>query len=254
VPPVSAADENLDAFVGKWQALNPEQKVLQGFVAASERRTFHAWGSLQYELQATLFEIEHEPVRLQKSLWWAEELQRLNSGSPRHPVTQALSLVSASWADLPGPMAVLSRQLPLRCGNTQQLMDSLLPFARVFAACESALFGGTQPGDGHTQALSWLVHRLPHAWTAFDRAMVPLHLVARHQPTAAGDVPEALKQDWLLELQRLVPEAAADNWYSEAQRRFTRRRLHALLHSKQPGIGPGHAWDAWRARRLHSRY
>lgn len=251
---MTSAIDGLDAFAGKWQAAYPEQRVLQGFVAPAELQTFQAWGALQHELQATLFEIEHEPVRLQKSLWWAEELQRLHEGNPRHPVTQALLPNTAAYAGLPGPLAKLSRQLPVQAGNTGQLLQCLMPLASAMASCESALFAGAQPGDGRQQMLAWLVHRLPHAWTAFDRAMVPLHLVARHQPVVPETVPEALKRDWLSELRGLLPGTAADNWYSEAQRRFLLRRIAALSRMKMPRVGPGHAWDAWRARRLYSRY
>ena len=239
--------ESLRSFTGKWQAMWPEQMLLQTFLPANQRPQAAAWSALFCELQECVFALEQEAVRGPKSLWWADELQRMSLGQARHPLTMSLQERAAPFAGIAEPMLALATQVPLRSGTSMQLMQHLQPYSEAVAACESGLFGGTSETDAAVINIQLLLMRLPGGFQAFDRAMVPMHLLARHQ---ALDAPsEALRDDWLTELLTLLPECNAGNPYREAQRRFIRRRLRTLRSGKSPSLTPAYTWDAWRAVR-----
>lgn len=237
----------LQSFTGKWQAQWPELSLLQGFLPSVTRPSAAAWSALLCELQDCAFAIEQEAVRTPKSLWWADELQRMASGQARHPLTMALQDADAGYFRIAEPLLALSAKVPLRSGNTEALHQQLLPLTTVLAETEAALFGGGNGHDSTVIAVQLLLMRLPGGLQAVDRAMVPMHLLARHQAMQAPT--EALSDDWLSELLGLLPDQTAGNAYREAQRRFIRRRLLAMQSGKQPTLTPAYAWDAWRAVR-----
>lgn len=243
--------EALQHYSEKWLAASPEQAVLSVFVPQALRVRTQAWAALHFELYECVFTLEHEPVRLQKSQWWAEELQRLQNQTPRHPITQALIGHDAPFAAIAEPLLMLAPQVPVNCGNTTALIACLTPLARAIDACEAALFNGKASDNSLTIIAHWLSLRLPQGLAEFDRAMLPMHLRARHgEVTERADM-AALSRDWVAEVLAQLPAVVAGNWYREAQRRFTKRRLQALQSSSAPSIKPGHTWDAWRALRLH---
>ena len=242
--------DSLQSFADKWLVAWPEQEVLRVFAPESERLKMLAWGALLFELQNCLFALEHEPVREQKTLWWSQELQMMSSQSARHPISQALQHLSAGFAELSTPMLSLLTQIPLRAGNAQQIIAMLQPFAEVLADCEHSLFSGTQMSRPDNIAVQLLVMRLPHGIQAFDRAMIPMNLLARHQSLDSLNNAQALKHDWLIELQNVLLTPDTGNWFRAAQTAFTRRRIRQLGKSERLRIHPGHAWDAWRAMRL----
>jgi 15-cis-phytoene synthase len=243
--------DTLRHYAEKWLAMSPEQAVLSVFVPKALRLRTEAWAALHFELFECVFALQHEPVRLQKSQWWAEELQRLQNQTPRHPITQALVDADAPFAVMAGPLLATAAQVPINSRDTLALMASLTPLAQALDACETALFHGNATDNSQAISASWLCLRMPHGLAAFDRAMLPMHLRARHGDTAGDAAQAALKRDWLAEIQGQLPGSVAGNWYREAQRRFTRRRVQALQSGKVPGIQPAHAWDAWRAMRLY---
>lgn len=242
--------DSLQAFAAKWRAAWPEQTVLDVFVPPAQRLPATAWAGLLFELHSAAFTQEHEAVRDGKTQWWAEELQRLQSGDARHPLTQALMDVDAPFAAMALPMLAAAREVPIRAGDRAALFGRLRPFAESVLACEAAVFGG-RVGDADADALiaEWLVLRLPDGLAAFDRGMLPLHLRARYAAFADNVPPPALRRDWLAELDAALPRTAAGNWFREAQRRFLRRRIKALAADTGIRPGPGHVWDAWRALR-----
>jgi 15-cis-phytoene synthase len=243
--------ETLRHYTEKWLAMSPEQAVLSVFIPKALRLRTEAWAALHFELFECVFALQHEPVRLQKSQWWAEELQRLQNQAPRHPITQALVDADAPFAALAGPLLATAAQVPINSSNTLALMASLRPLAQALDACETTLFHGNATDNSQAISAAWLCLRMPHGLAAFDRAMLPMHLRARHGEATGDAAQAALKRDWLAEIQEQVPGSVAGNWYREAQRRFTRRRVQALQCGKVPAIQPGHAWDAWRAMRLY---
>jgi hypothetical protein len=243
--------DSLLQFTDKWLAASTEQSVLAVFVPQPVRLRHQAWAALHFELFECLFALEHEVVRVQKSLWWAEELQRLQNDTARHPITQALSSAEAPYAGMISPMLELARQVPIIAGDTAGLIKQLTPMACAIDVCEAALFKGRDSDNSTAIVMAWLSMRLPAGLAGFDRAMLPMHLRARYQTEAADTPGDALKRDWISELLAAFPNEPAGNWFREAQRRFTRRRLLALRSQSVPGIVPGHAWDAWRAMRRY---
>lgn len=246
------AGDSLQAFAAKWRAAWPEQTVLDVFVLPAQRLSAAAWASLLFELHSAAFTLEYEAVRDGKTGWWAEELQRLQDGAPRHPITQALADVDAPFAAMASPMLAMARDVPILAGDTAALFARLRPFAEAVSACEAAVFASrarASAADADILIAEWLVLRLPDGLAAFDRGMLPLHLRARYAAFADNAPPPALRRDWLAELDAALPQTTAGNWFREAQRRFLRRRIRALAAGTDVRPGPGHVWDSWRALR-----
>lgn len=234
-------------FAAKWQAAWPEQQVLDLFVPAALRTPYRAWIGLHYELYECLFALEHDAVREGKLAWWSQELQAMAAGEARHPLGQVLQAHAADYRAVAQAIAQLAPHLPVRASDSQALLAQLRPAAAALADCERTLFsGGPDAGSAHGIACQWLLMRLPHGLQAFDRAMLPMQLRARH--AGQGETP-ALYQDWLRELAGLLPAAPAGNWFRRAQQAFCRRRLRDLRNGRAPGPRFGHVLDAWRARR-----
>lgn len=239
--------EALQSFTDKWQTQWPESLLLQGFLLPEQRAHAAAWGALLCEIQESVFAIAQDAVRGPKSQWWAEEMQRTAALQARHPLTQQLQDSGAPFSALASPLLVLAPRIPLRTGSTAALQQALQPLTEAFATCEAVLFGSGNTADAPVIAVQLLLMRLPRGLQEFDRAMVPMHLWARHQFQDATN--DTLKRDWIDELLALLPQQTAGNAYREAQRRFIRRRLVALRFGKRLGLTPLFAWDAWRAVR-----
>jgi hypothetical protein len=245
-----SAEQALEPFVRKWLAFWPEQAVLDVFIPDSLKPVAHAWSSLLFELHDCAFSLEHDPVREQKSLWWSQELRAAEQGSARHPITQALQEFPAAYGGLAAPLLGLAQLAPIRAGDRSALAAALAPFADAVASIEQDLFGGEGASHPDSVSAQLLVMRLPHGLQAFDRAMIPMNLLARHQGLDQIGDECALLQDWLADLAGLLPPAGqGGNWFRSAQSRFTRRRIGQLQSDKPPGVRPGHVWDAWRAMR-----
>lgn len=243
-------EQGLEPFAGKWLAFWPEQAVLDVFTPERLKPVARAWGGLLFELHACAFSLEHEPVREQKSLWWSQELQAAQHGSAKHPITRLLQEYALPYGVLAAPLLDLAQQAPIRTGSGSALAATLRPFAESVARIEQGLFGGESASPPDSVTVQLLLMRLPHGVQAFDRALIPMHLLARHQSLEQVNEEQALLQDWLAELAGLLPQAEqGGNWFRTAQTRFSRRRIRQLQSSKAPGIRPGHVWDAWRARR-----
>ena len=243
-------EQALEPFVRKWLAFWPEQAVLDVFTPERHKATSRAWGSLLFELHACAFSLEHDPVREQKSLWWSQELRAAEQGSAKHPITQALQGHPAAYGGLAAQLLRLAQQAPIRAGDRNALAAVLTPFADAVVRVEQDLFGGEGSSPPDSVSAQLLVMRLPHGVQAFDRAMIPMNLLARHQSLDQIADERALLQDWLADLSAMLPSAGQDgNWFRAAQSRFTQRRIRQLQSSKTPGVRPGHVWDAWRAMR-----
>lgn len=234
-------------FAAKWHALWPEQQLLDLFVPATQRTLCQAWIGLHYELYECLFALEHDAVRESKLAWWSQELQAMAGGAARHPLGQALQAHAADYRAVAQAIGQLAPHSPLRAADSQALLAQLQPMATALADCEQALFGG-KPDTASVRGIAgqWLLMRLPHGLQAFDHAMLPMQLRARH---AGQDGTQALYRDWLGELAGLLPAAPAGNWFRRAQLGFCRRRLTDLRKGRAPGLRFGHVLDAWRARR-----
>jgi len=204
-----SGSDALQSFTGKWQTQWPELSMLQGFLPPAIRPSAAAWGALLCELQDCVFAIEQEAVRTPKSLWWADELQRMTARQARHPLTVALQETDAAFFRIADPILAISAKVPLRAGNTEALNQQLLPLTTALAEIEAALFGGGNGQDSAVINAQLLLMRLPGGLQAFDRGMVPMHLLARHQAMETST--QALSDDWLAELPALLPQQKAGN-------------------------------------------
>ena len=173
------------AFVGKWLAREPEMAIAEAFCPSDRKRLYRAWGALLHELREAAFELSDARVTEVKTAWWAEELIGVGQGRHRHPVTEVLVVHSASWSAL-GRTFLELPEPGRRYGSTAEVIDSLLPTARVLIAVESALFATTaNEVSARALVIHWLLQRLPHGLATEDQARVPMHLFARHGISAA---------------------------------------------------------------------
>jgi hypothetical protein len=241
--------QDIQPFAQKYLAFWPEQNILSNFVPRAKQPIVLAWACLLFELHDCVFALEHEPVREQKSLWWSQEVQRMASHNAQHPLTQALQHLPVAFSQLAQPVLQLAQQTPIRASNTQDLIVRMQPLSGLIAQLEQQLFGGTLSTH---QAISaqLLLMRLPHGIHAFDQAMIPMHLLARHQSLEQICHEHALLRDWHVEIAVMIPAQHSGNGFREAQTRFTQRRIKQLQSQKSPKIQFGHLWDAWRSLRI----
>lgn len=236
-------------FAQKWFASWPEQNILMNFVPATMQPIAVAWACLLFELHDCAFALEHEPVREQKSLWWSQELLNTQNQVARHPITQALQQLPMKFSELAQPILNVAQEAPIRAGNTRDLLSRLQALSTVIAQLEQQLFNGHALSNPVAITAQLLLMRLPHGVQAFDHAMIPMHLLARHQSLEQINNEQALLRDWLAELMASIPAQHSGNWFREAQTRFTQRRIWQLQSGKPPRVEFGHTWDAWRAMR-----
>jgi hypothetical protein len=244
--------QELQHFVSKWYAREPEMQFAEVFVPASEKALFPIWGALLHELKHTLFELSDSHVTDIKTAWWADEFQRLANGQPRHPITQALNNVDAPWALLSSNLFSVIETTSTRASNTEQAIDLLLPFSNALIEIEDRVFNAKAATPKEIFAVHCLVQRLPHGLSSEDQARIPMHLMARHGVNAAqlanmGN--SGLLQDWALELHAQLEHKVAGSLFRNARTRFDQARLAHLMAGKGfiKAPAPKHLWRAWRA-------
>ena len=254
-------------FVGKWWAREPEMRIADAFATggdpqnATARLRFQAWGALLHELREAVFEMPDPGVAAAKRGWWAEELQAVGRGAPRHPLGEALAAMegtrAAPWTGL--SLAVVGGAGgEARAADTAQAIADLQPLARATIEVENALFRVRDDGAAAARALAvhWLLQRLPHGLGAEDGARVPMHLLARRGVTLAQLplAPDPLLRDWAGELRAALPAPAGGAYLRRARTRFDAARLARLeARGGQGGFaepaGFATLWRAWRAAR-----
>ena len=268
------ARERLDSatehFVEKWYRREPEMRIAASFCARADapaaggdesraRLLFEAWGALLHELREALFEIHDAGVAQAKRGWWAEELQLVGQGKPRHPLGEALAsmdeMKDAPWTGF--ALAIAGGGGEPRAADSAGAIAALRPLAQAAIAVENAVFGArNDEGAADALAVHWLLHRLPGGLADEDAARVPMHLLARHSLTAASlpTAPDALLRDWVKELQSALPSATGAAFLRRARARFDRARLQRLqAKGGQGGFDDPAAlatlWRAWQAAR-----
>jgi hypothetical protein len=248
------SEDAISSYVHKWQAFWPEQAILDVFVSKQQITKCHAWVGLLFELQNCAFAIEHDAVREQKALWWSQELKAINHKSVRHPLSQALQEFPVDYSRLADDFLFVSGQAPIRAANTKELLEQMYPMSLAITQIENQLFGGNIKFNQlsvNAISVQLLLMRLPLGLQAFDQALGPMHLLARHQALNTIQNPPALLNDWLDELMTSLNEKGSSNWFREAQTSFCHRRIKHLRNNGKPKIQIGHLWDAWRAMRSH---
>lgn len=245
------SDNSIVAYVQKWHSIWPEQAILDVFAYKQHKNASQAWTGLLFELQDCAFAIEHEVVREQKSLWWAQEFNRMETGLARHPLCIVLQAFPADYTRLADAFLLICGQAPIRASHTKALFETLLPLTQAIDLIESKIFKGNKSNSDNAIAIQLLLMRLPHGLTAFDQALLPMHLLARHQAFSSIQNNTALLNDWLAELEMQLQDAQANNWFRAGQLAFCHRRIKQLKNNGQTKIQIAHAWDSWRSVRAH---
>jgi len=244
--------QELQHFISKWYAREPEMQFAEVFVPASEKLLFHVWGALLHELKHTLFELSDPHVTEIKTAWWADELQRLSNGQPRHPITEALPDITVPWASLSSALFSVIETSDTRSGNTEQAIANLLPFAVALTEIEDRLFDAKTASPNELFAVHCLLHRLPNGLSTEDQAGIPMHLMARHSVNTAQLATlgqNGLLQDWAAELNSALSDKTAGTLFRRARTRFDQARLKQLLAGRGfvKTSAPLNLWRAWRA-------
>lgn len=245
-----AAHESIDFYVQKWYQLWPESRIIDAFVPNQKLVLCHAWQSLFFELHECAFVLENAVVREQKSLWWANELQNMCTKTASHPIGKILQNFPADYARMAEPFLAIAKQTPIRSSNRHELFLQLLPMSEAIACVEHQLFDGQSMSHVDDITVQFLLMRLPHGLLAFDQALIPMHLLARHQALHSNTTSNALFNDWLDELSLAIQSTNSGNWYRSAQTAYCRRRVNQLRKNGKVKIQIGHAFDAWRAMRV----
>ncbi len=206
---------NIDSFVGKWQAREPEMAIAEVFCPPADKLLFRNWGALLNELREACFELSDARVTAVKVGWWAEEFLGVAKGAHRHPLTGFLVSHNAPWSPLARALlAFVSEEKPLS-SDLPAVLIQLEPLAQAVIACEDELFslmnGKQDPivdthssedrkkleeqvftenrmhedrihGNQAIESLSihWLTSRLLTGLSQADRPFIPLNLLARH--------------------------------------------------------------------------
>jgi hypothetical protein len=267
---MSTVAKATEHFVEKWFRREPEMRIAAAFCAradappahageAGARLRFECWGALLHELREALFELPDAGVAAAKRGWWAEELQLLGQGKPRHPLGEALATFAesrqAAWTGL--ALALVGGGGEPRVADAAQAIAALQTLARATLGVEDPLFASpSEPSASDALAVHWLLHRLPRGLGDEDAARVPMHLLARHGLTAASlpSAPDGFLRDWAGELLAALPAHGSGAFLRRARTGFDRARLRRLCAKGGQGgfddpAAPGPLWRAWRAAR-----
>ncbi|MEP6881609.1 MAG: squalene/phytoene synthase family protein [Dokdonella sp.] len=179
----------LASFEAKWSLAQPELPLALRFSQRSIRPIISAFICLSNEINHAAFHIVEPEVATTKLNWWAEELEGLSVGKPRHPLTEVLarfepirSVPANQWASVingafhqreAGPSASLNA-----------LLASSLRLAAPLAEIEANLNPKLAPEAlAQVAARARCLHdtgRL-NELLARDRLPIPLDLLAKHQ-------------------------------------------------------------------------
>jgi hypothetical protein len=248
-----AKTEELQHFVAKWYAREPEMRWAEVFCPATLKETFQAWGALQHELRHTLFELSDAHVTEVKTQWWAEECHRIAAKNARHPISLKLQAYPADWSAL-AKVIIGFHDRAARASDSDEAIAQLMPLASAMHTIETVLFTSIHHAEAaKTIAISMLLHRLPNGLAMEDRARIPMHLLARHSIGAAQLVElradHAVLKDWARELRARLPERLSKAcMLRNARIRFDHVRLSMLI--KGDGFAALNSqmnvWRAWR--------
>jgi hypothetical protein len=248
--------EELQHFVAKWYAREPEMQWAEVFCPASQKSIFHVWGAFQNEIRHTLFELSDAHVTEVKSAWWADECQRMVHRQGRHPLSQVLQAYDADWLSLASSMLELNANT-MRATNADAAIEQLMPISSSLQRIEAVLFvNGVDQAVAKSIATSLLLQRIPHGLAMEDQARIPMHLVARHgvngSDLAKLSLEHALLKDWAQELQAQLPLSFVDApVFRKVRLRFDHARLVKLAsgNGSSPPYAVSYLWHAWRAAR-----
>jgi 15-cis-phytoene synthase len=206
----------LASFEAKWSAARPEFALARTFVDASTRDAQSAFACIVFELEHAAFGIREAQPAAIKLQWWAEEIQRVASGAPRHPLTIALG-------DRIGPLAgwhaAIVGAFAQRDAEPASDADAWLAHAERFfgpvGAIEATLFGGDAKAISRASSLARALRETAALPTALrdGKLPLPLDVLARHR-LSRGDLSNASPArraalgDWIGTLADAMDEVA----------------------------------------------
>lgn len=227
------------------------------FTPRPARETLALLFQLEAELRAIVVSPRDHGVAHLKLAWWRDEVGRLSSGSPRHPLTRALALAapqaSAAWRPLGDFLTSLELELAAVAIDDDAELASFLALAdghaRTMAMSLSGMEAGGEPlGADAGQAIRGVQIVADWCATPMDepRRSAVLRLTALARARWASAV-----------------TALADAGYQNLRGLRALGELHMALldRTERAGFRPGQRrdlpamqslWTAWRAARQHS--
>lgn len=277
----SSLQEALEGYVGKWLAVQPQQRIALAFVDPGKHPGHIALAALEQELLAMAYGIREPQVALGKLNWWAEELTGAAGSGGRHPLTQVLfadpraaALPRERWlAPVLAAMAQLDEgtaaDFPAQLAAAEHLHGAL-------AALETGWWFGpaaTPARAARVATLSHLLHALRRLQDDADRDRLPLPMsrlarfgLDRSQLARRGAARNQAIQAQLVELVAAWREAARlpgplsvfRGLESATAARLAQRAARAdeplpLLQRGAPDSHFGMAWTCWRLARRWRR-
>lgn len=137
---MSAGQDGLEAFTGKWRQRWPEWPIAEVFVASDLREIAAAWFALLQELADAAWGGEDPTPGLAKLAWWQEELHGWSKGAHRHPLGAELLGRPVAWDALAHSLGVLRDRAAIH-GDVDRLLAMLDPLGRAIVEAEQVLFG-----------------------------------------------------------------------------------------------------------------
>jgi hypothetical protein len=146
------------SYIAKWQQAQPEMLLLTPFCPPAERPLLQAWGALQHELTAAMFDTSDTRVARTKLAWWADDLAAGPSAS-QHPLARLLlaqpgaaAVPPAQWRELGMSAVELSAEVR-DAGLVALPLPVIARFAERVAMVEAVVFGAASRDDAVATAI-----------------------------------------------------------------------------------------------------
>ena len=138
------------------------------------KRQLYAWHAFAAELEQIQWHCSDPGVARIKYVWWLEEIQRLQSSTPRHPVTRELGRVSSENPDIMNNLTGMIRHYEAR-------LSQVLPGSRS----ELNDFLSTGPGEVWTISGKLSGCKSIHTNTLLNEAgcLFEIFSLLQHQPS-----------------------------------------------------------------------
>ncbi|TAL88133.1 MAG: phytoene synthase [Rhodanobacter sp.] len=271
----------LQGFIDKWLAVQPQQRIALAFVDGQRYPGHVALAALEQELLGAAYGIREPQVAAAKLGWWAEELAGAAASGGRHPLTQVLfdderahALASELWL-----APVLAAMAQLEQGTAAdypgQLHDAM-PLHGALAALETAWWYGPDASSERAAQIAVLNHLLYtlsrlDADIERDRLPLPMARLARHSldRTQLGKASAQRQRAVQAQLEDLLgswngssalpgPLSVFRALESRHASKLARRAVRsadalAALQAGRSRTRLSTAWQAWRAARAWQR-
>lgn len=182
--------DDLQAYVEKWLAVQPAQRVALAFVDPATYPGHVALAALEQEWLSTVYGTREPQVAAAKLGWWADELGGAAADGGQHPLTQVLfagararQLPTATWlAPLRAALAQLEQGT---AADFAAQLTAAAPLHGALAALETQWWYGAAARSPRAERLAALSHllfalRRMEEDAERDRLPLPMAQLARH--------------------------------------------------------------------------